>query len=276
MTTALRLPGALFFRLLIHNHSLVYQLVRRDFEQRYVGSIAGWIWGLIHPLVLLGVYTFVFAHAFQMRLPPEEVTENYPLFLFAGMLPWLLFSETLQRSASSLVDYGNLIKKSVFPAEVVPLSIFLSTLISHFLALLLLLAGVTIWLHPVGLAVLMLPLYLVLLGMFSLGLSWIAAGLHVYLRDTAQVLTVVLTAWFWLTPIFLFEDLFTDRFDGRLAVLLRINPLVYVVRGYREMVLGNEFPAWQDVLALAGFSIITLVLGGLFFRHTKRGFADVL
>jgi ABC-type polysaccharide/polyol phosphate export permease len=211
-----------------------------------------------------------------MRLPPEEVTENYPLFLFAGMLPWLLFSETLQRSASSLVDYANLIKKSVFPAEVVPLSIFLSTLISHFLALLLLLAGVTIWLHPVGLAVLMLPLYLVLLGMFSLGLSWIAAGLHVYLRDTAQVLTVVLTAWFWLTPIFLFEDLFTDRFDGRLAVLLRINPLVYVVRGYRDMVLGNEFPAWQDVLALAGFSIVTLLLGGLFFRHTKRGFADVL
>jgi ABC-type polysaccharide/polyol phosphate export permease len=276
MTIASRLPGALFFRLLIHNHSLVYQLVRRDFEQRYVGSVAGWVWGLIHPLVLLGVYTFVFAHAFQMKLPPHEVTESYPLFLFAGMLPWLLFSETLQRSASSLVDYANLIKKSVFPAEVVPLSIFLSTLISHFLALLLLLAGVTIWLHPVGLAVLMLPLYLVLLGMFSLGLSWIAAGLHVYLRDTAQVLTVVLTAWFWLTPIFLFEDLFTDRFDGRLAVLLRINPLVYVVRGYRDMVLANEFPAWQDVLALAGFSIVTLVLGGLFFRHTKRGFADVL
>jgi ABC-type polysaccharide/polyol phosphate export permease len=139
-----------------------------------------------------------------------------------------------------------------------------------------LLAGVTIWLHPVGLAVLMLPLYLVLLGMFSLGLAWIAAGLHVYLRDTAQVLTVVLTAWFWLTPIFLFEDLFTDRFDGRLAVLLRINPLVYVVRGYRDMVLGNQLPAWQDVLALGGFSIVTLVLGGLFFRHTKRGFADVL
>jgi homopolymeric O-antigen transport system permease protein len=276
MTTASRLPGALFFRLLIHNHSLVYQLVRRDFEQRYVGSAVGWVWGLIHPLVLLGVYTFVFAYAFQARLDPGEVTDNYPLWLFAAMLPWLLFAETLQRSASSLVDYANLIKKSVFPAEVVPLSIFLSTLISHFLAMLLLLAGVAIWLHPVGLAVLVLPLYLVLLGMFSLGLSWIAAGLHVYLRDTAQVLTVVLTAWFWLTPIFMSESVFTDRFGGRLGVLLRINPLVYVVRGYRDMVLGNRLPAWQDVLALAGFSIIAFILGGLFFRHTKRGFADVL
>ena len=276
MATGTRLPGVLFFRLLIHNHSLVYQLVRRDFEQRYVGSIAGWIWGLIHPLVLLGVYTFVFAYAFQMRLPPEEATDSYPLFLFAGMLPWLLFSETVQRSSSSLVDYTSLIKKSVFPAEVVPLSIFLSTLINHFLALLLLLTGVTIWLHQIGLAVLVLPLYLILLGMFSLGLSWIAAGLHVYLRDTAQVLTVVLTAWFWLTPIFLFEEIFTKRFDGRLAVLLQINPLAYVVRGYRDTILGNQFPAWSDLLTLAGFSIITFVLGGLFFRHAKRGFTDVL
>jgi ABC-type polysaccharide/polyol phosphate export permease len=271
-----QIPGMHFARLLWRNHSLVYQLVRRDFEQRYVGSLVGWVWGLIHPLVLLGVYSFVFVYAFQQRLPEGEVTSNYPLFLFAGMLPWLLFSETLQRSASSLVEYTNLIKKSIFPAEVVPFSILLSTLISHFLAMALLLVIVGFWQHPLGLAVLVLPVYLLLLGLLSLGLAWIAAGLHVYVRDTAQVLTVVLTAWFWLTPIFLFEDMFVSRFDGRLHLLLKLNPLVYVVRGYRDSILGNQFPAWQDLAILSAFSVGSFVVGGLFFRYSKRGFADVL
>jgi len=130
-----RVPGRYFLQNLVRGRSLIYQLVRRDFEQRYVGSIVGWLWGLIHPLTLLIIYTFVFQYAFGIKLPEGEVTDNYPLFLFAGMLPWMLFSETIQRSASSLPEHANLIKKSVFPSEVVPLSIFVSGLASHLLAL---------------------------------------------------------------------------------------------------------------------------------------------
>ena len=122
-----------------------------------------------------------------MRLPEGEVTDNYPLFLFAGMLPWLLFSESLQRSASSLPEYANLIKKSIFPSEVVPLTILLSNLISHFLGLFLLTVGTAIWMQQVSWTMIVLPVYLALLGLLTLGLSWIAAGLHVYIRDTAQV-----------------------------------------------------------------------------------------
>ena len=198
-----RFPGFSFLTLLVRNRSLVYQLVRRDFEQRYVGSAVGWVWGLIHPLVLLAVYTFVFQGLLRSHLPRGEVTDKYALFLFAGMLPWLLFSETLQRSASSLIDYASLIKKSVFPAEIVPLSIYLSTLISHVLAMVLLVGAVAVWEQQVSVTLLVLPVYFVLVGMLSLGLAWIAAALHVYLRDTAQVLAVVLIVWFWLTPIFL-------------------------------------------------------------------------
>ena len=271
-----RIPGAKFVLILVRNRSLIYQLVRRDFEQRYIGSLAGWVWGLIHPLVLLGVYTFVFQYALGIRLPPEEVTTNYPLFLFAGMLPWLLFSETLQRSASSLIEYTNLIKKSVFPAEVVPLTILLSTLISHFLALLLLVAITAGVLGQLNVAVMVPLLYLGPLALLTLGLSWIAAGLHVYIRDTAQVLTVVLLAWFWLTPIFLYEDLLRNMFDGRLRFLLHLNPMVFVVRAYREGVLGGRLPAWTDLAAITLFGVSAFLLGGLFFRYAKRGFADVL
>ncbi|MGA9623113.1 MAG: hypothetical protein WBQ65_01480, partial [Bryobacteraceae bacterium] len=124
-----RIPGAFFARNLVERRSLLFQLVRRDFEQRFVGSAIGWIWGLIHPLVLLISWMFVFQIC--MRVPPPPGVGNYPLFIFAGMLPWLLFSETVQRSASSLLDQANLITKTVFPSEMIPVSVFLSTLLSH-------------------------------------------------------------------------------------------------------------------------------------------------
>ena len=272
MACGAKLPGRHFLRYLSRDRSLVYQLVRRDFEQRYVGSIGGWLWGVIHPLVLLAVYTFVFSYAFGQKLPKGEATDNYPLFLFAGMLPWLLFSETLTRSAPALVDYANLIKKSVFPSEVVPLSILLSSVVSHLISVLVLIAAAAFWIRAFHATLLLLPLLVFLLGMLSLGLAWIAAGLHVYLRDTAQVLTVILTAWFWLTPIFIPESFFRGKMD----FVLTCNPVAFAVRGYRDTILGGRLPAAGDVLALALFSFGLFLAGALFFRYAKRGFADVM
>ena len=93
LVLAPHVPGAHFARNLVERRSLLFQMVRRDFEKRFVGSVIGWIWGLIHPLVLLLSWTFVFSVCLEMKLGPDEVTQNYPLFLFAGMLPWLLVSE---------------------------------------------------------------------------------------------------------------------------------------------------------------------------------------
>ncbi len=266
------LPGTLFLRNLVRHRSLIFQLVRRDFEQRFVGSAVGWIWSLIHPLVLLVAYTFVFTYCLRIRLDPGQLTDNYPIFLFAGMLPWLLFQETVQRSASSLVEYGNLLKKSVFPAEIVAVAIFLSNLLSHFLAIGLAVAAVAIWLNRFSAMVVVLPLYVALIALLSVGLAWIVSSLHVFLRDTAQVLSVLMTFWFWLTPIFIEEN----QFPARLRWLIDFNPLVYAVRGYRSSLLSTRLPAFDDLLKLGAFAVAAFVLGGLFFRHTKKGFADVL
>ena len=116
----------------MERRSLLFQLVRRDFEQRFVGSAVGWIWGLIQPLVLLLSWVFVFQVCLGQKAPAGE--QKFALYIFAGMLPWLLFSETVQRSAPCLLDQANLITKTVFPAEIVPVSVFLSTVISHLLA----------------------------------------------------------------------------------------------------------------------------------------------
>jgi lipopolysaccharide transport system permease protein len=267
-----RFPGVLFLRNLIERRGLLFQLVRRDFHQRYVGSAAGWLWGVIHPIVLLLSYTFIFSVCLHQKPGPGQVTQNYPLFLFAGMLPWLLFNETVTRSSAALVEQASLITKTVFPAEIVPVSIFLSALVSHLMATALVVAGAAIILNHISVTLVFLPVFIALLGLFAIGIGWIASSLQVYLRDTAQVLTVALTFWFWLTPIFITEQ----QFPRSLRFLLVLNPLAYIVKAYREMLLGYHIPSWPDLGMTTLYSVGAFFIGGLFFRYMKRGFADVL
>jgi lipopolysaccharide transport system permease protein len=267
-----RIPGKHFLTNLVHGRTLLFQLVRRDFQQRFVGSAAGWLWGLIHPLMLLTAWTFVFQWCLKQEPPPGEVTNNYTVFLFCGFLPWLLFQDTVLRSASCLVEHSNLITKTVFPSEIIPVSIFLSSLMSHLLALVMVLLVVGFWVGQVSAMALMLPVYMLLLGLFAIGVGWIVASLQVYLRDTAQILAVLMTFWFWLTPIFISEQQIPDR----LQFLVKYNPLAYVVKAYRERLLTYRMPSLEELALLTAYAATVFFLGGLFFRHLKRGFADVL
>lgn len=265
-------PGRHFARNLVERRNLVYQLVQRDFRARFVGSVGGWLWNLINPLVLLVSWTFVFQWCLKMTLDRDEVTQNYSFFLFTGFLPWLLFSETVQRSSTSLLENANLITKTVFPSEVVPVAVFLSSLLNHLLALTIALAALILWGNVVPTHVLVLPFFMVCLGLMGVGIGWIVAGLQVYLRDTAQILSVILTFWMWTTPIFISEK----KYPPQLRFILSMNPLAYIVRAYRTQLLTHTFPPAHDLLVVAAVALSIFLLGGLFFRHLKSGFADVL
>jgi lipopolysaccharide transport system permease protein len=267
-----RVPGTLFARNLVERRGLIFQLVRRDFDQRFIGSTAGWLWGVIQPLVQLLSWTFVFSICMKQQVPPGQGTQSYPLYLFAGMLPWMLFTDTVQRSSSSMLEHANLITKTVFPAEVVPISVFVSSLISHGMALVLAIAAIAITENHITPLLLLLPIYMALLGLFAVGIGWIAASLQVYLRDTVQMVSVILTFWFWLTPIFTTEE----QVPERLQFLILGNPLSYIVKAYRQTLLTYSPPALDELGILATCAVVTFILGGLFFRHMKRGFADVL
>jgi ABC-type polysaccharide/polyol phosphate export permease len=257
---------------LFSGRTLLIQLVKRDFAKRFVGSAGGWLWGVIHPLVMLLSWTFVFQICMKQEPPPGEVTNNYTVFLFSGFLPWLLFQETVTRSATSLLENSNLITKTVFPSEILPVSIFLSSLLSHLLSLILALAAIAFWVGSVSAMALLLPFYMLLLGMLAIGIGWIVSSLQVYLRDTAQVLNVVMTLWFWVTPIFISEELIPEKY----RFLIRLNPLAYLVKAYRERLLSYREPDLSELALLTAYAAGAFVLGGLFFRHLKRGFADVL
>jgi lipopolysaccharide transport system permease protein len=268
-----RLPGKHFFKNLFERRSLLFQLIRRDFERRYVGSAGGWLWTIVHPLVLLASWTFVFHYCLQMRVPVGEGTGNYTLFLFCGYLPWMLFQDTVQRSTTCLLDSSNLITKTVFPSEMLPVSIFFSSLASHLLALALAVGAVAWLAGGIGPGVLLLPVYMLLMGLLAIGVSWIASSFQVYLRDTAQAVMVLLTLWFWATPIFINEAQIPENFRA----IPRLNPLSPFVAAYRDKLLtGGGSPEWGGLLYALAISVTVFVAGGLIFRQLKRGFADVL
>jgi ABC-type polysaccharide/polyol phosphate export permease len=266
------IPGKHFLSNLVHRRDLLFQLVRRDFEKRFVGSAIGWLWGVIHPLVLLLSWTFVFKVCLKMSVPEGEVPQSYTLWLFCGYLPWMLFQETVSRSSTSLIENSNLITKTVFPAEIIPVSIFLSSLINHLIAIALLLVAAFVLVGHISPMALLIPVYILLIALFSVGIGWIMAALQVYLRDTAQVLLVVLTLWFWITPIFIVES----QVPTGLRFIVHSNPLAYMVRAYRNGFFSHQTPDLAELGILVAYSVVVFVAGGLFFRHLKRGFADVL
>jgi len=264
------IPGRQFLRNLVERRALVAQLVRRDFEQRYVGSAAGWLWGVVHPLVLLGSYYFVFKVCLKVPAPSDG--SDYTMYLLAGFLPWMLFSETVTRSASSLVDHSNLITKTVFPSEVVPVSIFLSSLIHHLIGVALVMIAVGVVMKTISPMILLLPVYMFFVGLLGVGIGWIASSLHVYLRDTGQVFTVLMTLWFWMTPIMIPRDQIPAAFQP----LVFLNPMAWIVEAYRGRMLSAAWPDPKELAVIAAYGIAVFIVGGLFFRVLKRGFADVL
>ena len=162
--------------------------------------------------------------------------------------------------------------KTLFPSEILPLTALLSGFINHLIGFAILLCIIFFTLGKVSLFILLVPVYLFLLMLFTLGLSWFVASLNVFVRDVSQILSVILTFWFWFTPIFYSMD----RFPPKLLFLVSLNPLAHVVTGYRDCLLRMRMPDLGVLAILAAVCLSVFAAGGLFFRKTKREFADIL
>jgi len=256
---------------------LIRSFVVRDLKARYVGSFMGFFWSVIHPIVLLVSYTFVFSVIFRIRPLPDTGTTSFPLFLFCSILPWLFFQDTLQRSSTVLIDNANLVTKTIFPTEILPLSILLAGVVNHMIGFTILLCIILFTLGKISIYILLIPVYFLLLMVFTLGLAWFIASLNVFVRDASQVLSVVLTFWFWFTPIFYtFQQMEQMKQYAWLLFLARLNPLAHIVIAYRDCLLRMSLPDLKTLVVLALVSALVFTAGGLFFRNTKREFVDVL
>ena len=261
-----------FLQKICIQRSLIRNFVVRDLKARYIGSFMGLFWSVIHPIVLLVSYTFVFSYIMGQKPRPETGTTSFPLFLFCSILPWLFFQEALQRSSTVIIENANLVTKTLFPSEILPLAVLLAAVVNHLIGFAILLCIIFFVVGKVSLFILLVPVYLLLLILFTLGISWCVSSLNVFVRDISQVLTVILTFWFWFTPIF-----YTwDRFPKKLLFLVKLNPMAHVVMGYRDCLLRRQMPNLKILSVLAVVSLAIFAAGGFFFRKTKREFVDVL
>ena len=258
---------------LISEHSgLIRSLVRRDLTNRYKGSLGGLAWAVITPAVMIVIFTLIFSGIFQARFGTRTDHLSFALYLFCGLLPWIAFSEGVQRSTTVLVENANLIKRVVFPIEALPVNVALSSVVQQLVGTLVLLVANLALGGSLRFTILLLPVLLAIQLAATLGLGWLAASLGVFLRDVSQASHLILQAWLYLTPVFYPEEMVPARFHW----LVRFNPMAPLIRSYRRILLDGSQPDWTGLGYTFTFGIVCLLVGYWWFERTKKAFADVI
>src|SRR5687767_15116816 len=216
---------------LFRYRGLIQSLVSRELKARYRGSALGFFWSFINPLMLLLVYSFVFSYV--MPASKDERVAPFALFMFCGILPWTWFSSSLIESSGILISGGNLIKKVLFPAEILPIVTVLSNMVHFFFGLVVLAGFLVYYQRPLSIAALAIFLLAVVIQLvLTLGFALLLSALTVHFRDIRDILSNLLTFWFFATPIiypyFLFEDAANPGNEVWQAQLLKLNPFTHL------------------------------------------------
>jgi lipopolysaccharide transport system permease protein len=246
--------------------TLITALVVRYLSMRYRGSILGFFWSFLNPLCLMLVYTLVFK--FYMRFD----VENYAIFLFCGLLPWLWVTGGLSEGTSAIVAGGNLITKSMFPAQILPTVSILTNMIHFLLALPLLFVFMLIAGMPIHLTALALPLIIFLQFLILHGAVLFLSALNVKYRDVQHVVGNLLTFLFFLCPIIYPVSQVPERFQ----ITLKLNPFAALTVCYHNLILEGVFPQISTLVCLLVSAIFALFLGNLVFNRCREGFAEML
>jgi lipopolysaccharide transport system permease protein len=231
----------------------------------------GAAWAILSPFLMMAIYTTVFSVFLRTRLSDDPSPLAFAFYLLAGLLPWTAFAEAIGRATSIILEHQNLVKKVVFPLEVIPLSVACSALVNHLIALALFLGGVLMF-RGWTFALLLLPLILIPYALLTAGISLLLASLGVYLRDLGQAIGFLLTVWLFLTPI-LYR---IETVPSSVQPIIRANPFTALVTSYRRVILEGRAPEPRDLLWSYLIGVLACALGLWWFGRTKASFADVL
>lgn len=261
------LPGELH-----QNRKLIMRLAKNDFKTKYAGSYLGIVWAFVQPVVTILVYWFVFStmRAGMARQVP------YVLWMIAGMVPWFFFQDSLNNGTNSLVEYSYLVKKVVFKISILPIVKLVSALFVHLFFIAVVLVLYTAMGYFPGLSVIQVVYYSFSMFILVLGITYLTSAVVVFFRDLSQIISICLQVSVWLTPIMWnFEDL---HLSGIITYIFKLNPMYYIVEGYRDaLITGRWF--WERPVLTLYYWVFTLVvfwLGTRVFKRLRVHFADVL
>lgn len=254
--------------------SLIIQFSKREILSRYRGSFLGILWSFINPLIMLAVYTFVFSVVFKGKWG-QTLSDNkfeFAIILFCGLIAFNIFSETVNRAPSLIIGNVNYVKKVLFPLEILPITILISSLIHALISFIVLLLGLIIFTDTFTWQIILTPILLLPLIFSTIGFSWFLASLGVYIRDVGYTVSLITTLLFFLTPIFYPISAVPDFFQ----TLMYINPLTFIIENFRNAVIWGTFTDWTGLVITMIGSLLTLQFGFIWFIKTRKGFADVL
>ncbi len=281
------MAGILGFPALVWRHrTMLGSFVTRELRARFHGSALGFFWPLIQPAALFAVYWFLFARLLGMKLElaggdPDATGESgFAVYLFSGIILWSAFAEAVLRATGVVTENGNLIKKMAFPSELLPCSVAIVALVMQVLSLVVYFVVARVLGMLPGPEALLLPLVLLVMAVFTVGLGLLVSAMQVFLRDTMHVTGIVMTFWMFLTPIFWFADpAIMPPVEPYLDVL-RLNPMLHLIDAWR-ICLGVTTPSqagaglpWVELGRAAAAAGLTFVAGYAFFLGLKDRFAD--
>ena len=259
---------------ILKHRQLIVQLTKREIVGRYKGSFLGMTWSFFNPVFMLVVYTFVFSVAFKARwgAGDDEGKVQFALVLFVGLMVHGFFSEVLNKAPTLVLNESNLVKKVVFPLEILPLvSVFAALFhcaisFGVYLIAMFAFAGYLHW------SVILMPVVFLPLLVLTVGLAWILSSLGVYLRDASQTVGIVTSVLMFMAPVFYPVTALPESLRGWLL----LNPLTFIIEQSRDVLIWGRLPDWVGLGAYMLIATLVAWLGYVWFQKTRRGFADVL
>lgn len=252
---------------LYNYREMIFSLVKRDLRGRYKGSVLGFLWTFLNPLLQLVVYTLVFSFIMRANI------DKFYLFLFVALVPWLFFGTCLSGGASCIWAQQDMVKKIYFPREVLPLSYTISQFINMLLSFLVIF--VVLIFSGVGInfkAILYLPIIMVVEFILALGITFIVSAVTVYFRDLEYVLGIIQMIWMYMTPIMYPIEMVPEEMQS----IFRLNPMTSVIVAYRDILYYKQVPDVSTLLQASILGVVVLVVGVLLFDKLKRNFAEEL
>ncbi|MGI6071171.1 MAG: ABC transporter permease [Blautia sp.] len=258
---------------LIQNRRLVLSLAKNDFKTKYAGSYLGIVWAFIQPVVTMMVYWFVFTVGFK-----SGNAMNYPfvLYLISGIVPWFFFQDALNGGTNALLEYNYLVKKVVFKISILPVVKVISAALVHVFFIAFALVMCTFNGYPPTIHTIQVIYYSGCVFMFALALSYATSAIVVFFRDLTQIINIVLQVGIWMTPIMWDLNMLANH--PLVMKLFKLNPMYYIVSGYRDSMLGRMWLTEHLAWGLYFWVVTALLfwLGSVIFKRLKPHFADVL
>jgi len=265
-----------FFQFLvdvIQSRAVIYELTKQDFKAKYLGSYLGLVWAFVSPTVTIAIFWFVFQVGFKAK-PVSDSTMPFVLWLMAGIIPWFFFVDSVSSAGNSILEKSYLVQKVVFRVSILPIIKILSALIIHFFFIGILCAMFMGYGYTPQIYNVQVFYYLFAMIVFVVGLSWITSSVSIFLRDTGQIIGMMLQFGFWLTPIFWSLTILPEKYQA----FIKLNPVYYITEGYRDSFI-NKVWFWEHGALTAYFWSVTLVIlitGAVVFRKLRPHLADIL